>query len=128
VSEALRAGLLSGNEEVRAFFWLYLPRICGDLGLTSPELPHTEAAVCLGILADRFLLFSVTSSVLVFLSLISLGLSHPLPLFLLGSFTPPPANIFGISRSPVWVQAGDSAAPRPPQGRGRLVHPVVRRV
>jgi hypothetical protein len=58
VSEALRAGLRSGNAEVRAFFWLYLPGICGDLGLTSPELPHTEAAVCLGLFADRFLLFS----------------------------------------------------------------------
>jgi hypothetical protein len=57
VWEALRAGLRSGNAEVRAFFWQYLPGICADLGLTSPELPHTEAAVCLGLFADRFLLF-----------------------------------------------------------------------
>jgi hypothetical protein len=48
VSQALRAELQSGNAEVRAFFGLYLPGICADLGLTSPELPHTEAAVCLG--------------------------------------------------------------------------------
>jgi hypothetical protein len=45
VPEALRAELQSGNAEVRAFFGLYLPGICADLGLTSPELPHTEAAV-----------------------------------------------------------------------------------
>ncbi len=50
-SEAFRAELQSGNAEVRAFFGLYLPCICADLGLTCPELPHTEAAVCLGILA-----------------------------------------------------------------------------
>jgi hypothetical protein len=59
-SEALRAELQSGNAEVRAFFGLYLPGICADLGLTCPELPHTEAAVCLGILG-KMIVYSALS-------------------------------------------------------------------
>ena len=40
-------------EEVRAFFGLYLPRICSDLGLSSPDMPHTQEAVHLGRDVER---------------------------------------------------------------------------
>jgi hypothetical protein len=127
VPEALRAELRSGNAEVRAFFWLYLPRICADLGLTSPELPHTEAAVCLGILDARFFVSKLAQPI----SFLFHSISHSPRSVLLASFgsvSPLLQTNCSDSSSPVSVQAGGFAAPRLPQGRGRILNPMVCRV
>ena len=120
VSEALRAALQSGDAGVRAFFGHYLPGICADLGLTSPELPHTEAAVCLGFLGRMIVDSAVSIHIPLLILLCSIVCFH---LVLIACPLPPHPPPTSIS-----VQVGGLAASGLPQGGGRVFDPLVRRV